>query len=362
MRKIKIIQIILFTLAVVALASCAAKKAAKSEQALPLKYDASSFDYLYSEALKQKLMGNGSEALKYLEQCRIMNPNSDAVYYQMAQILIGSGDLSNGKSYVKRAWELDKKNIWYSNLLSGIYFQENKLDSAIYMYEEAVVQSPGDDNLQVSLANLYSQKGDYDNAIRVHQTLHGKYGINENTTPAYISNLVLAGKLDVAMEETQEAIKLFPAEIKFHAQLADIYSKKGETAKAVEVYRQLLEENPQNPQILMSVCNFMLDEKMYDELFQVLGSVILDAEISMEEKVSFFSRIIATPNLAGKTVEQTLLSLMVLETVYENDDIVLLLRPELLDKNNRKTDAVKRLEEIISKHPDNYYAWEKLLL
>jgi tetratricopeptide (TPR) repeat protein len=39
-----------------------------------------------------------------------------------------------------------------------------------------------------------------------------------------------------------------------------------------------------------------------------------------------------------------------------------LLRPELFDKNNRKAEAIKRLEEIISKRPDNYFAWEKLLL
>ena len=41
-------------------------------------YDTAAFNYVYVEALKQKLMGNGGDALKYFEQCIKINPKSDA--------------------------------------------------------------------------------------------------------------------------------------------------------------------------------------------------------------------------------------------------------------------------------------------
>ena len=66
-------------------------------------YDSATFNYIYVEALKQKLMGNAGEALKDLEQCIKMNPESDAAYYQMAQIVIANGDLKNGKKYGLKA-------------------------------------------------------------------------------------------------------------------------------------------------------------------------------------------------------------------------------------------------------------------
>lgn len=49
-------------------------------------YDVAAFNFVYVEAIKQKLLGNGGDALKYLERCVEINPGSDAAYYQMAQI------------------------------------------------------------------------------------------------------------------------------------------------------------------------------------------------------------------------------------------------------------------------------------
>jgi Tfp pilus assembly protein PilF len=53
---------------------------------------------------------------------------------------------------------------------------------------------------------------------------------------------------------------------------------------------------------------------------------------------------------------------MVLEANYSDDNIIPLLRPELLIKQNKLAEAANRLEEIIKSNPDNYYAWEKLLV
>ena len=364
MKKIKIIQIALFAFVLTGLMACVAKKVQERELISFFKNEdvAFAFDYYYAEALRQKFIGNSSEALRYFDQCRRLNPTNDAVHYQMAQILLGSGNFPNGKIYAKQAYELDKQNIWYATLLAGIYFQENKIDSTIYYYEKVMELTPDSLNIQYILADLYSEKGDYENAIKMHQELQRKYGINENTTPAYIQNLIIAGKLDLALEEAQEAIKLFPDEIKFYVQLAEIYGKTGEGVKATEIYKQLLMENPQNSQILLVVCEFLLSEERYYELFQILDSVILDTEIDKEEKIEFFAKILVIPNFTKELTDQAILALMVFEAVYENDDIVVLLRPEMLDKNNRKTEAIELLEEIISKRPDNYFAWEKLLL
>ena len=362
MKKYGIIQISLFALALTALMSCVAKRGTDRTQAELLKYDEAAFDYYYSEALKQKFMGNAGDALMYFEQCRRLNPESDAVHYQIAQILLSAGNFKNGKSYAQRAYDLDKANIWYSSLLAGIYYQESKIDSAIYIYEKALELTPDNDNVWIFLANLYAEKGDYGSAIRAHQALKQKYGINENFTPVYIQILMLANRLDLALAEAQEAIKLFPEEVMFYAQLAEIYGRKDEGEKAIEVYRQLLEDNPQNPQVLMSVCDFLLGEERYYELFQILNSVILDDEISKEDKISFFAKILEIPNLPSDVVDQTVVALMILESVYDHDDIVVLLRPELLDKNNRKAEAIERLELIVKWRPDNYFAWEKLLL
>jgi Tfp pilus assembly protein PilF len=51
-----------------------------------------------------------------------------------------------------------------------------------------------------------------------------------------------------------------------------------------------------------------------------------------------------------------------LEATYRADNVVCLLRPEYYQKAGKKDMAINRYEEIIGENPENYYAWEKLLL
>jgi Tfp pilus assembly protein PilF len=136
----------------------------------------------------------------------------------------------------------------------------------------------------------------------------------------------------------------------------------GENGKAMEVYKQLLHKNPDNAQTQLSICDFLLTEKNYDDLFVLLNTVILNNNITKEEKISLFARLLEQDDLVKERESQLLLTFRILEANYIDDDIVPLLRPELLIKKTKLTEAAERLEEIIKVKPENYYAWEKLLL
>jgi hypothetical protein len=84
-------------------------------------YDTATFNYVFVEAVKMKLLGNGGDALKLLEQGIKINPQSDASYFQMAQILMANGDLHNGKKYALKAWSINQMNFWYLMMLAGAY-------------------------------------------------------------------------------------------------------------------------------------------------------------------------------------------------------------------------------------------------
>ena len=325
-------------------------------------FDSAAFEYVYVEAIKQKLMGNGGEALKYFEQCSKLNPSSDAVYYQMAQIILSGGDLKNGKKFARKALELDPGNLWYMMMLSGVYYQERNLDSAIVYYEQAVSKYPDKEDLMITLGNLYSENKKFDKAGAIFNMLDEKYGVNETSTLANIRNLMKASKLDEALSLLQKLLKDYPDEILYNGLLAELYREKGENAKAMEVYNMLMERNPDNPETQLSLCDFLISEKKYDELLQLINTVILNENVEREDKISLFAKIIETNDLVKAKGDEIAMSLMVLEAAYSDDGIIELLRPELFIKLKRLNDASERLEGIISKRPENYYAWEKLLL
>jgi len=97
-------------------------------------------------------------------------------------------------------------------------------------------------------------------------------------------------------------------------------------------------------------------------LFRILNTVVLNSNVTREDKISLFAKMIQMPDLIVEKKDNLVLNLMVLEANYSNDEIVPLLRPELLINQGNLKEASLRLEDIIKMNQENYYAWEKLLL
>lgn len=325
-------------------------------------YDSSRFDYYFIEAVKQKLMGNIGEALQRLEQCLKINPESDAAYFQKAQILMSLGDNAQGKVFALRAHTLAPDNFWYLMMLAGLYYTDNNIDSAIIFYEKAVILYPDREDLLLNLGNLYSESGKYDNADLIFRRFDQKYGVNQTSTVASIKNLMLAKRYDEALTRTKLLLSDFPDEMLYNGFLAEIYHAKGENGKATDVYKQLLVRNPDDPAVQLSYCDFLIDSRSFKELFLFLSKPLLNDNLARENKISLMGRLIDDPEIVNLYSNNILVALMILEADNVNDDLILLLRPELLIKQNKLDDAAHILEVIISGNPGNYFAWEKLLL
>jgi predicted Zn-dependent protease len=325
-------------------------------------YDAAAFNEVYVEAIKQKLLGNGGDALKYLEQCLKINPESDAAYFQMAQIVIANGDLRDGKRYLLKAISIDEENMWYLTMLAGLYYQEKNVDSSIIIYEKAVKYFPEKENLRITLGNLYSEGKKYEKANSIFEAFDNKYGVNETSTLSAIKNFMAENKYDEAMQKTQSLLKEYPDDIQYNGILADIYRGKGENQMAYDVYNKLLDRNPDDPQVQLALCEFLLSDKRYSELGMLLNTLVLNAKIEKENKISLMSRIIEVHDFDKDFEEKLIVSLMILEANYKDDNVIPLLRPELMISERKMEDAAQRLEELIKANPDNYYVWEKLLV
>ncbi len=334
---------------------------AKSVQNSEQDRDFATFNRFYVEGLKQKLMGDAGEALKYFEQCLKIFPENDAVYYQMAQVLAGTGNMGAAKKYALNAVKYDNRNIWYLMMLSQIYFQEKNIDSAIVWYEKTEKIFPDNENIQLTLGNLYVQKGDLKKANLIFDSFDKKYGVNDASTLASIRILMSEGKFEDARIKAEELISQKPDDVVYNGLLAEILKGKGENEKAREIYNKLFKINQDNPQIQLSYAGFLASEKSYDELFSLLNSIAVNDKVTRDDKVSLFAELGQNKDIINDRENRLAKALMVLETIYKNDDIIPLIRTDLLIRQGKTETAVARLEEMVKKKPDNYFAWEKLM-
>jgi tetratricopeptide (TPR) repeat protein len=361
MKKLKVILFVLF--AAIIFTSCNRNivpglKPGKAGK----EFDEASYNYRYVEGVRQKLMGNLGEALTYFEQAIAINPRSDASYYQMAQIVLNNGDIVNGKRYVKKACELDPDNYWYNMILAGIYYQQKNIDSTIICYENTIKNHPEKVDLQVALANLYIENKSFDKSKSLLNKLDEKYGVNENTTVLLVRSLMAEKKYKEALSKTMQLIDQNPDNIIFNGLLAEIYRGQGENQKAHEVYNKLIQRNPDNPALQLSLCDFLLSEKSYDQLFLLMNSVVMNSTITKEDKMTLMAKLMDDGNIVKSYGKEMEITMMILEANYKDDDVIMMLRPEFLQKEGSSAEAALRLEEIIEQNPNNYFAWERLLL
>ncbi len=320
------------------------------------------YDFLYAEGLRLKLLGGLDEAINCFEKCLKYKPQSDAVYFQLAEVMIAKGNIEYAKEYLLKAEKLDEKNLWYNLMLSDIYQKLNDYDSAIYFVEKSLKISPGNDDILMKAAELYSITNNYKKAAEIFKQIEQKYGVNEKTGIILIQSYIKAEDYDSAENTLLKLIELYPEEIFYKGMLADVYYKKGERKKAFELYNNIIENENNDAKTLQLLIEFLAEEKEYSKLFNVIDEIIIRNDIKVEDKVDCFRRILEVKQLMEDEFDKLEEKLIKLESeIPENRDINML-RVELYEKQGNEGKLENRLIEIIKKDIGNYPAWEKLLL
>lgn len=353
----------LLIIIIIAGGSCSATKFKSAENpGKEISYDSATFSYIYGEALKQKLLGNAGDALKYFEQCIKINPKSDAAYFEIAQITVQRGDLENGKEFAEKAVKLNERNIWYLTMLGDIYYQEKNLDSAAVYYEKAVKEFPERDEIKLTLGSIYAEMSDFTRAADIYTSLEEKYGVGGNVTVMEVRNLINANMLDKAQEKVSRVLADNPDNIMFNGILAEIFRKKGDRNSAENVYQKLIRIDSTNLQIVLSLVDFLFEGKEYNDFFRFINDLVINNQFSRDDIMTIFSKVLENNDLIREKGDELEIVIRVLESTFKNDNVVAMLRPELYQKEGKVELAASRLEELIIIFPDNYLIWERLLL
>jgi tetratricopeptide (TPR) repeat protein len=97
-------------------------------------------------------------------------------------------------------------------------------------------------NNDLLLAKQYSNNGETDKALEIYQKLYKQN--NDAYYSFYLSGLLTAKKFDEAESITKKIMRQYPKAQKYAISLGSIYTQKGDTTKANEVYNGLLKSLP----------------------------------------------------------------------------------------------------------------------
>ena len=325
------------------------------------------YTHFFLEAMVQREKGNHDAAFDLLRHCRDLNPDAPEVYFFLAQYYAALKQPDESMACVKRAAELDPENITYMETLAQTYISRQDYASAIPVVREIYERDKNQEDMLEMLFQLYQQVEDYDNAIGVLNQLEQNDGKSERLSMAKSALYNRLGKKKEAVAEVAALAKQYPNDLNYKAMYGEALLMNDQTDKAIDVYEEVLAEDPGNTRVLLSLRNLYqgLDQQeMADSLTE---RVLLGSQATTEEKIRLMRQeISASESADGDSTRVLGLFRQVLALPQTDADMALLCASYMNAKKMSRDSITPVIEQAVAISPDYAparmqlvaYAWE----
>ncbi len=319
------------------------------------------FNYLFTEALKQKIFGNYKNAMKYFLECEKIKPD-DAVEYQISGIFAISGQGPLAVKYGEMALQKDPGNIWYYYQLASEFQMLGETDSLISLYERIVNRFPELVKEKMTLGDLYLQNKQPEKALKVYMEIEKKYGksieLEKKMIRAYANNK----KYEKALGEIRSAEKLVGEDKELWLMKAGIMQSMQKSDEAEEIFDTLIRRYPSEPQVVMAAYGRYMQKKNYEKALQLLEKIINNDQIAQNRKLDYMFELISNEDPLLNAHEHEIRKLV--KEIYEKGKDDLRTQLFLVDYYSRKEEnekAMDVLRKMIVKFPGFKIGWQQIL-
>ena len=325
------------------------------------------YDQFFMEAMVQRQKGNNDAAFDLLRHCQELNPEASEVYYFLAQYYAALHNNEKVTECVKRAAALNPDNETYMETLAQTYIQQQDYASAIPVIEGIYERNKEQVEMLEMLFQLYQQVDDYDSAIGVLERLEQIDGKSERLSVAKSEIYSRQGNKKAAIAEMESLARQFPNDLNYLAMYGEALMMNGHTKKALSVYHQVLEQEPDNNRVLMSLRTYHQAQGDMAVADSLTERVLLSRNATSDEKIHLLRQeVTASENMGGDSTRVLTLFRKMLAQPQPSVEMAILCASYMNSKQMPKDSIGKVLEQVLAISPDYAsarlqlvgYAWE----
>ncbi len=327
----------------------------------------STFTHFFLEAMVQRQKGYHDAAFDLLRHCRDLNPNAPEVYFFLGQYYAALKQQDESMTCVKKAAELDPENITYMETLAQAYISRQDYASAIPVIKGIYDRDKSQEEMLEMLFQLYQQVEDYDNAIGVLDLMEQNDGKSERISLAKSALYNRQGKKKEAVAEIADLARQYPNDLNYKAMYGDALLMNDQTDEAVDVYHEVLNEDPHNTRVLLSLRNLYQGLDQQEVADSLTRRVLLGSHASTDDKLRLMRQEIQTSESAdGDSTRVLGLFREVLAQPQSDAEMALLCASYMNAKKMSRDSITPILEQAVAISPDYAparmqlvaYAWE----
>lgn len=288
--------------------------------------------------------------------------NEDPVgFFELSKILASQQSFEESLIYAEKAYELDKTNIWYQLFLAETYKLTHDYEGALKIYEEIVATNPDNLDYYYQLAALSLGLGKHQQAIKIYDKIETRIGISEEITLQKQKIYIHLKDFSKVEHELRKLVEANPRESRYYGILAEFYMSREMKKKALELYEKVLEIDPDNAYIHMTLADYYRKEgdrqKSFEELKLGFSNPNLDVDTKVNILLSFYTINEIISDMKGEAFE---LAELLVET-HPEDPKVYSIYGDLLSQDQQFDKARDAFLHVISIDSSKYIIWEELL-
>lgn len=321
------------------------------------------YNYFFLEAIRQQEMGNMAAAFDLLNHAKDINPDAPEVYYKLAGYYVYMKNNEQARINYEKAAALDPENSTYLEKMGQFYITQSDYTNALDAYERLYATNKAREDILQILFQLYGSQNDYKKMIEVLDRLELLVGSNEHLS---LSKMQIYDQMGDKKKEEAVLMALVaehPLELSYKVMLGNWLFQNGKKKRALQEYKAVLREEPDNPYAQLSLLDYYRDARDLKMVDQLTENILQSKKTEKETKMALLRQVIMdNQNESGKdSLEVLKLFDKVLASPQGDADIVLMKAAYLTLQGYPKNEINMVYEQAIEIEPDNIRARLALL-
>lgn len=325
------------------------------------------YDALFLEAICQRQKGNSDAAFDLLRHCIDIDSTRSEAYYYLAQYYGAMKQRETAMSHLKKAAELEPGNDTYQETLANAYINGRQFKDATRVLQLLYDKNPDREDVLGMLIQLYEEQGDYDNAIKMLTKLETIEGKSERLSFAKSTLYTQKGDKKSAIAEMKTLADQYPNDNNFRCLYANTLYVNGQKKKAVDIYHNILREEPDNRSAQLALLAYFSDQKDTVKVDEYIERVLTNKNATTEDRIGIMRQVITDSEQTGGDSTKVLQLFRRMAAMPQTDADVAILCAAYMNMKKMPNDSISQvLERVLEIVPDHAaarlqlvsYAWQ----
>jgi tetratricopeptide (TPR) repeat protein len=307
---------------------------------------------LFIDGQRYLMLEDFDRSYFYFQKARELSPNSAAINFKIAELLLRANRVDDAVDYGMRAVQADPDNKYYNLVMAEVYSKQGQPQKAAEILENLMANSEENQNYILDLASLYLASGDFDNALKALDRAEEYYGIAEQLTLQKQRIYLRKNDLKSAIGEGEKLIDANPGNSQYVLNLVEILFNNGRIDQALDLINQSLYNYPNQPDLHLAAYALYKEKGDIDRSEELIKMAFSNPDLEGRVKAEAFSDILQE----NKTVRRDALLDELegyLKGLHSNDADVLTIVGDRFLFSNEKLEALELYRKALLINPSN---------